>query len=156
MKKIILLLFTCFLVGCSNLDTINNKLDEIKINSMVKDTTVPQFRLKSIKFAPYSAELSKTYYNDLIIFASSFNKNSVYNDEHKILIKGYIDSDENSKKFNNLGRQRAEMVKEYLINKNIPEEKIFIQNLSGKEYLESNNNVIGKAKNRSVVTEIVK
>lgn len=156
MKKILIILTTFSLVGCSNLEMLNNKLDESIVKISVKDTSVPQFKREIISFAPYSADLSKTYFEELKNFAWQFKSTYYYKSEHKILLKGYIDSLEQEKGFSNLGRQRANMIKDFLITQGVDSSKILIYDLGGKEYLHSNNTTIGKAKNRSVKIEIVK
>lgn len=156
MKKILIILATFSLVGCTSLETLNSKLDESIAKASVKDTSVPQFKREVISFAPYSADLSKTYFEELKSFAWQFKSTYYYKPEHKILLKGYIDSLEQEKGFSNLGRQRANMIKDFLIAQGIDSSKILIYDLGGKEYMYSNKTTIGKAKNRSVKIEIVK
>lgn len=155
-KKILMALVTFTLIGCSSLEMLNNKLDEYIARTSIKDTSVPQFKRERVSFGSYSANLSKTYIKELKSFSGQFKSPYYYTSEHKILLKGYIDSLEKEEGFSNLGKQRANMIKNFLISQGIDSNKIIIINFGGKEYLYSNKTAIGKAKNRSVKIEIIR
>lgn len=158
MKKLFLLLSLGFLMGCSTIDTslttLNNYYVEMSLQNAVVDLNIPKFRPDYIYFSQYNPEVSKTFNSELLIFANNFKKYA--NSQNVILLTGYIDSDEKSREFNDLGKKRANEVKNILIQMGIPETALVVNDLGGKQYFNDNRTITDKAKNRAVSVKVFK
>lgn len=158
MKKLFLLLSLGFLMGCSTIDTslttLNNYYVEMSLQNAVVDLNIPKFRPDYIYFSQYNPEVSKTFNSELLIFANNFKKYA--NSQNIILLTGYIDSDEKSREFNDLGKKRANEVKNILIQMGIPETVLVVNDLGGKQYFNDNRTITDKAKNRAVSIKVFK
>lgn len=157
MKKL-LIASLIFLGGCSSLDNTVTSFGNYSTNFALRnyeiDKKIPSFRPGYIFFSPYKQEVSNTFYSELSFFAQNFKK--YRNSKSKILITGYIDLDEKSKKNDTLGKKRAEEVRTILIRMGISKEYILVNDLGGKKYFNSNKSIIEKAKNRCVTIEVFK
>lgn len=156
--KVLLLIAVLFIGGCTGLDTslatINNYAVSFILNDSEIDKDIPKFRPGAVYYGKYNPEISKTFHNELKIFSDNFKK--YYTVANKILLSGYIDSDEKMRGFNNLGKKRAEEVMIVLMKLGIPKEVILLNDLGGKKYFNSNSTEIEKAKNRCVTIEVYK
>lgn len=155
MKKLLGIILLSMMIGCTNLSSDYEKISFVqKISeNYIIDLRIPKFKLERVTFAPYSADLSKTYYKELDNFIVNFKK---YCSSTEILLTGYIDSKEKEMGFDNLGKQRAMMIKNYMMEQGIPEKLIIVSDLGGVDYPFSNDTPIGKAKNRSVKIEAIR
>lgn len=158
MKKILLLLSFGFLIGCTSLDssmtTFNNYYVKMNLLNSEIDSTIPKFRPDYIYFSQYSPEVSKTFNSELSVFATNFRKYA--GPQNIILITGYIDSTEKEREFYDLGKKRANEVKNILIKMGIPDTYIIINDLGGQEYITNNKTSMNKAKNRVVSIKVFK
>jgi len=72
-----------------------------------------------------------------------------YND-HKLFVDGYTDNSGNAKKNMKLSKQRAQAVRDYLVSKGIPEERIVVNWHGDADPKVSNETAEGRVQNRRV------
>lgn len=92
-------------------------VDTVKAKPAARLTDLPAIK---IYFGTSSASIDQRYYSELDFVASSLNQNDAYNVE----ISGYTD-DSGPAEFNlRLSQNRANAVKQYLVDKGISEERL--------------------------------
>lgn len=166
MKLFLIVVITMNLIGCTNLEELNSKVNSfVNQQSQTSQNTTPillnevvqeQQELKipdGISFGKGSSVLSSTFSESLDLFARQINSNDYK--EYQILIYGFTDNVEAIGFEGELSKERAKIVKDYLTSRGVNPERVIVRGYGGKEYISSNETPMGKALNRRVEIKVI-
>lgn len=166
MKLFLIIVITMNLIGCTNLEELNSKVNSfVNQQSQTSQNTTPillnevvqeQQELKipdGISFGKGNSVLSSTFYESLDLFARQINSNDYK--EYQILIYGFTDNVEAIGFEGELSKERAKIVKDYLTSRGVNPERVIVRGYGGKEYISSNETPMGKALNRRVEIKVI-
>lgn len=168
MKKLVFLLLTFLLFGCSDLNKqLGNYLSKATKENISKEidknythnSEILEFKLKNIKFSKFKSNVSPAYEKEIKKYFKEINRVPYYRIclcNSYVLLTGYTDIDEEKQGYNNLANERIEAIKNILIQMKIEPNRILIKDLGGIKYPHKNDTNINKAKNRIVEIDIVK
>ncbi len=131
------------------------KVVEEKVAPTVIDNTVDNLlnlQLEKILFNVNEITVRPAYYATLNFIAENLNKYPTL----ALKIDGYTDKTGSVSVNEKLSKQRAENVKRYLLNKNVPATKLQLNNHGPNEPIAENNTKTGQALNRRVELQFVK
>jgi outer membrane protein OmpA-like peptidoglycan-associated protein len=135
--------------------TTETKLVEKKAVPVVVDNTpdnLVNLQLEKILFNINEVTVKPAYYATLNFIATNLRKYPSLT----LKIDGYTDKTGSLTINEKLSRQRAESVKNYLLNKNVPATQLQINNHGPNEPIAENNTKTGQALNRRVELQFVK
>ncbi len=131
------------------------KVVEEKVPPTVIDNTVDNLlnlQLEKILFNVNEITVRPAYYATLNFIAENLNKYPTL----ALKIDGYTDKTGSVSVNEKLSKERAENVKKYLLNKNVPATKLQLSNHGPNEPIAENNTKTGQALNRRVELQFVK